>query len=216
LKFYDSLGPNPRLVRLFLAEKGIDVPKVQVDLMGGENRRAPYTDKNPGGQLPTLELDDGTFLAETVPICEYLEELHPQPPLMGETPAARGAARMWTRRVELWITEPLTAGFRYAEGLGLFKGRIRTIPQAADDLKALARDGLVKLDGLMAGRTFVAGSRLTLADLVLYSFLDFGASVGQPVDPALRNVSAWFARMAARPSAEASLHPVARAVKMRG
>jgi len=215
VQLYDSLGPNPRLVRLLLAEKGIDLPKVQVDLLGGENRRPPYTDRNPGGQLPSLELDDGTILAETIAICEYLEELHPKPALIGSTPAERAVSRMWTRRVELWITEPLTAGFRYGEGLAMFKDRIRTIPQAADDLKALAREGLAKLESLVAGRDFIAGNRLTLADLVLYAFLDFAAGVGQPLDPANKNVAAWFARMAARPSAEASLHPVAKAAKMR-
>ena len=215
MKFYDSLGPNPRLVRIFLAEKGIELPKVQLDLMGGENRRPPYTDRNPGGQVPSLELDDGTFLAETIPICEYLEELHPTPALIGATPAERANTRMWTRRVELWITEPLTAGFRYGEGLAMFKGRMRTMPQAADDLKALAREGIEKLEGLMAGRDFVAGSRLSLADIVLYAFLDFAAGVGQPLDPKNRNLTAWFARMSSRPSAEASLHPIAKAGKMR-
>lgn len=215
MKLYDSLGPNPRLVRLFMAEKGVDLPKAQIDLMGGENRRPPYTDRNPGGQMPALELDDGTLLAETVAICEYLEELHPSPPLVGSTPAERANTRMWTRRVELWITEPLTAGFRFGEGLAMFKGRMRTIPQAADDLKATARDGIEKLDGLVAGRDFIAGSRLTLADIVLYSFLDFAAGVGQPLDPKNANLTAWFARMAARPSADASLHPIAKAGNMR-
>lgn len=215
MKFYDSLGPNPRLVRLFMAEKGIDLPKVQIDLMGGENRRPPYTDRNPGGQMPALELDDGTLLAETVAICEYLEELHPDPALIGATPTDRANTRMWTRRVELWITEPLTAGFRFGEGLAMFKDRMHTIPQAADDLKATAREGIEKLDTLMAGREFVSGRRLTLADIVLYAFLDFAAGVGQPLDPKNENLTAWFGRMSARPSADASLHPVAKAGKMR-
>jgi len=216
MKFYDSLGPNPRLVRMFMLEKGIDVPKVQVDLLGGENRRPPYTDKNPGGQIPSLELDDGTVLAETVAICEYLEELHPKPTLVGTTPQERAITRMWTRRVELWVTEPSANGFRYGEGLAMFKNRMRVIPQASDDLKALAREGVAKLDAQIAGRPFIAGDRLSLADIVLYGFLDFGTGVGQPIDPEQKNVSAWFARMAARPSAEASLHPVAKAAKMRG
>ncbi len=215
MKFYDSLGPNPRLVRLFAAEKGIELPKVQLDLLAGENRRPPYTDKNPGGQMPALELDDGTFLAETVVLCEYLEELHPKPALVGTTPVERAVTRMWTRRVELWITEPLTAGFRYGEGLAMFKDRMRTIPQAADDLKAMAREGIEKLDRLIAGRDFIARDQISLADIVLYAFLDFATGVGQPLDPKNKNVAAWFARMSARPSAEASLHPIAKAGKMR-
>jgi glutathione S-transferase len=198
-----------------MAEKGIEIPCEEVDIMAGENRRAPYTDKNPGGQLPALELDNGQILAETVPICEYLEDTHPEPALLGSSPEERANTRMWLRRVELGITGPLTDGFRFAEGIAMFKDRMRTIPQAADDLKALAQEKLEQLDGLMAGRDYVAGDKLTLADIVLYAFLDFGAGVGQPINPELKNVSAWFERMNARPSADASLHPAARAGGMR-
>ena len=114
---------------------------------------------------------------------------------------------MWLRRVELHVTAPLADGFRFAEGIKLFQGRIRVIPQAADDLKALAREGLAKFDGLIAGRSFIAGERLTLADIVLFAFLDFAAGVGQKLDPANRNLASWFERMAARPSAAASAQP---------
>lgn len=215
MKFYNSLGPNPRLVRIFMLEKGIDIPSVEIDIMGGENRQPPYTDVNPSGQMPCLVLDSGASLAETVAICEYLEELHPTPVLIGSTPEERANTRMWTRRVELKITGPLTDGFRYAEGLAMFKDRMRTIPHAADDLKALAREGLAWLDEQIAGRDFVAGDRFGLADITLYAFLDFGAGVGQPVDPALKNVGEWLARVSSRASAEASLHPVAKAGGMR-
>ncbi len=216
MKFYNSLGPNPRLVRMFMLEKGIEVPEtVEIDIMAGANRQGPYTDKNPGGQMPALELDDGTVIAETDPICEYLEELHPSPALIGSTPKERAETRMWTRRVELNVTENLTNGFRFAEGLAMFKDRMHVIPHAADDFKAIARDKLAWLDGLIAGRPFVAGDRLSLADIVLYCFFDFGAAAGQPIDPGLKSVSEWFAHMGARPSAEASLHPVAKAGGMR-
>lgn len=203
MKLHTGLGPNPRTVRMFLAEKGITLPLVEVDLMGGENRRAPYTDKNPAGQLPCLELDDGTMLAEVLPICDYLEEKHPQPPLVGTTPEERAVTRMWARRVDLNIVEPMANGFRYSEGLLLFKDRIHTIPQAADDLKAIAREKLAWLDGLMKGHQFIAGARFTLADIFLFAFLDFGRTVGQPLDPSLTWVNGWFERVAARPSAAA-------------
>ncbi len=215
MKLFNSLGPNPRLVRMFLLEKGLDVPFEEIDIMAGENRRAPYTDKNPGGQLPSLELDGGLVLAETVVICEYLEDEHPEPALIGSTREERAETRMWTRRIEQRITFPLTDGFRYAEGIAMFKDRMRTIPQAADDLKALAQEGLGWLDGLIAGRDYIAGDRFTLADIVLYVFLDFGAGVGQPPDPTLKNVAAWLERVGARASAEGSLHPVAAAGGMR-
>jgi glutathione S-transferase len=204
MKLYTGMGPNPRTVRIFMAEKGIEIPLVQIDLLGGENRRPPYTDKNPAGQLPCLELDDGSFLAEITAICEYLDEIRPEPPLIGTTPEERARTRMWTRRIDLNILEPMTNGFRYGEGLGIFKDRVHVIPQAADDLKAIAREKLEWLNGLIEGREFIVGDRFTLADVLLYAFLEFGASVGQPLDAKLDNLQAWYTRVAARPSIEAS------------
>jgi len=191
-------------VRIFLAEKGVSVPLVPVDLMGGENRREPYLSKNPSGQLPCLELDDGTCLAEITAICEYLEEKYPKPPLIGSTPEERANTRMWVRRLDLNIIEPMANAFRYGAGLALFKDRIRTMPQAADDLKALSSEKLAWLDGQIAGRDFIAGKNFTLADILLFAFVEFGASVGQPLDPSLKNLAAWRERVAARPSIEAS------------
>lgn len=205
MKLHTSIGPNPRVVKMFIAEKGIDVPRVDVDLMGAENRRPPYTDKNPAGQLPCLELDDGSFIAEILPVCEYLEEKYPRPPLIGTTPEERALTRMWARRIDLNIVEPMANGFRYGEGLMLFKDRIRTIPQAADDLKALSREKLAWLDGLMKDNQFIAGARFTLADILLFAFLDFGRTVGQPIDAKLTWVPKWFDRIAARASAGASM-----------
>jgi glutathione S-transferase len=204
MKLYTGLGPNPRTVRMFMAEKGIEIPLVKVDLMTAENRRAPYTGKNPAGQLPCLELDDGTHLAEITAICEYLEEKHPKPPLVGTTPEERAVTRMWTRRIDLNIVEPMANGFRYGEGLALFKERIHVIPQAADDLKAIAREKLAWLDGLMEGNDWICGSRFTLADVFLFAFADFGRTVGQPLDPKLAWLPGWFERVAKRPSAAAS------------
>ncbi len=203
MKFYNSIGPNPRMVRMFAAERGLDLSKVEVDLRGGENRAAPYLLKNPAGQLPALELDDGTVLSEITALCEYLDETAPGPSLIGATAKERAETRMWTRRIDLNIVEPLANGFRFAEGLKLFQGRIHVIPQAADDLKAIARERLAWLDGLMAGRAFVCGARLSMADILLFAFLDFGRQIGQAFDPALTWVPGWFARMEARPGAAA-------------
>jgi len=201
---YDSVGPNPRVVRMFAAERGIELQKTKVDLRGGENRQAPYMAKNPAGQLPCLELEDGTVLAEITAICEYLDEVAGTgTSLIGSNAKERAETRMWVRRIDLNILEPLAAGFRYAEGLKMFESRIRTIPHAAEDLKKLAQEKLAWLDGLMQGREFVCGSRLTLADVLLFVFLDFGKMVGQPINPELKNVSAHYERMKARPSAAA-------------
>lgn len=204
MKLYNSIGPNPRLVRIFAREKGMDLALEPVDLMGAENRAEPYKKKNPAGQLPCLELDDGTIVSETTVICEYLEEQQPEPALIGATPEERAEARMWTRRILLHIIEPISNGFRYAEGLPIFKDRIRTIPHAADDLKALGQEGLGWLDGLMAGKEFVCGDRYTLADIALFSFLEFGGTVGQPLDPVHENIAAWYPRIESRPAVEAS------------
>lgn len=201
MRFYNSVGPNPRVVTMFMAEKGIDLPRVEIDLRGGENRRAPYNESvNPAGQTPALELDDGSVLTEVTAICEYLEELNPEPVLIGSTPEERANTRMWTRRVDIKICEPLTNGFRYAEGLPLFEPRMRCLPEAADGLKAIAQDGIKWLDPLIAGREFIAGDRLGLADIMLFAFLDFGVTVGQPLDPACTNIISWFDRMKTRPS----------------
>ncbi|MBN8803922.1 MAG: glutathione S-transferase [Sphingopyxis terrae] len=202
MKFYNSVGPNPRVVKLFMAEKGISLPEVEVDLRGGENRRPPYNSSvNPAGQTPALELDDGTVLTEITAICEYLEERFPDPALIGTTAEERAVTRMWTRRVDLKICEPLTNGFRFAEGLPLFEPRMRCLPEAAAGLKAVAQDGLKWLDPLIADRAFIAGDRLTLADIMLFAFLDFGASVGQPLDPENKNIRRGYQGMKARPGA---------------
>jgi glutathione S-transferase len=204
MKLYNSGGPNPRMVRMFMAEKGIEIPKVDVDLRGGENRREPYLKVNPAGQTPALELDDGTVLAEITAICEYLDEKKKDTPsLIGDTAEERGKTRMWTRRIDLNICEPATNGFRFAEGLKMFQDRVHCIPQAADDLKATARKRLSWLDGMMGSKPFITGNKLTMADILLFAFLDFMKGVGQPLDPANKNLTAWFERMKARPSAAA-------------
>ena len=216
MKIYGSFGPNPRALRMFVAEKGISIPTAEVDLIGGENRQAPYTDRNPGGQLPALELDNGRVVGETVAIFEYLEEKQPTPPLVGQTAEERAECRQWQRRVELKITEHLYNGFRFAEGLALFQPRMRVLPEAADGLKATAKDNLQWLDGLLADKQWVAGDRFTIADIILYCALDFGRGVGQPFDTSLTNVAAWFDRVSARPSAKASLHPMSEAIGSAG
>jgi glutathione S-transferase len=188
---------------MFMAERGVDIPKVNVDLRGGENRQAPHLARNPSGQTPALELDDGSCLAEITAICEYLDEISPGASLIGANAQERAETRMWMRRVDLQIMEPMANGFRFGEGLKLFENRIRCIPQASDDLKKTAQDRLAWLDKLMEGRTYICGDRLTMADILLFCFVDFFNGVGQPIDPNLKNIVAWHARMAARPSAKA-------------
>ncbi len=201
MKLYNSRGPNPKMVRMFIAEKGLEVPMVEVDIRGLENRREPYLQINPAGQCPALELDDGNIVTEITAICEYLEDTHPKPALIGSTAAEKAETRMWVRRIDLNICELMGNGFRFGEGLEMFRERIRCLPEAADGLKAIAQDKLTWLDGLMAGKTFVVGERFTLADVLLFAFLEFGERVGQQLPAERKNLTAWYARVAERPSA---------------
>ena len=204
MKFYDSVGPNPRIVRMFMAEKGIEIPKQTVDVRKGENREAEHLKRNPHGQVPTLELDDGSYLSEITAICEYLEEKNPSPPMIGATAEERAECRMWTRRVDLNICEMLGNGFRYGEGAKFFESRIKVVPEASPGLKMVAQDRLKWLDGQMAdGRDYICGKRFTMADIHLFGWLDFAAKVGQPVDRNNAHIAAWFDRVAQRPSAKA-------------
>ncbi|TAJ70460.1 MAG: glutathione S-transferase family protein [Phenylobacterium sp.] len=203
MKLYNSIGPNPRVVKMFLAEKGLDVERIEVDLRAGENRREPFLAVNPAGQTPALALESGAVVTEVTAICEYLEEITPNPPLIGTNAEERANTRMWTRRVDLKVCEPLANGFRFAEGLAMFEPRMLCVPEAAPGLKAMAQDGVAWLDANMVG-PWVAGGRFTLADILLFAFLDFGGAVGQPLDPKFARIGDWFARVKARPSAAAS------------
>jgi glutathione S-transferase len=200
MKLYTGMGPNPRVVTLFIAECGADVELIEVDLVGGENRQEAHLVRNPAGQLPTLELDDGSCVAEITAICEYLDEKSGGDSLIGSTPEERAETRMWVRRIDLNIIEPMANGFRFSEGLALFKDRVHCIPQAADDLKSIAQQKLAWLDELMEGKEFICGDRFSLADILLFAFLEFGGSTGQALDAKCERLQAWYARIAARPS----------------
>jgi len=203
MKLYHSIGPNPHVVRMFIAELGLDIEVIEIDLMAGENRQEEHLKRNPSGQSPTLELDDGSFLSEITAICEYLDDKQGSTDLIGKTPEERAETRMWTRRVDLQIIEPLTTGFRYSEGLELFKSRMQTIPEAAEGLKAIAQEKITWLDGEMKGKDYICGSRFSLADIMLFCFLVFGETVGQTVGKENTNISSWIERVKERPSASA-------------
>jgi glutathione S-transferase len=188
---------------MFAAEKGMQLATQDVDLMAGENRQSEYVAKNPAGQLPCLQLDNGEYLSEVTAICEYLDEVGDGPSLIGDTAEARAMTRMWTRRIDLNIVEPMANGFRFSEGLQLFKDRLTVIPEAAEALKGIARDKLAWLNGLIQGRQFIAGEQISLADIHLYCFLTFGKAVGQPYDEKLTNLHEWYTRMSTRDSAKA-------------
>jgi glutathione S-transferase len=203
MKLHNSIGPNPKAVRMFVSELGIELEMVDVDIMAGENRQEAYLKINPAGQTPALELDDGSVITEITAICEYLDDLQGSTSLIGTTPQERAETRMWTRRVDLAIMEPMANGFRYAEGQDIFRGRMALIPHAADDLKAIAGERLGWLNDLIEGKDYICGTRFTMADVILFGSLEFFSGVGQPVNAEYGNIVAWMERVQARPSAAA-------------
>ena len=203
MKLIASIGPNPQVVKTFIAEKGIEIPMEEIDIVAGVNRQDEYKKTNPAGQSPCLVLDDGSVVSEITAICEYLDEKFPGGDLIGSTPEARAQTRRWTRWVDLNICEPLANGFRFSQGLPMFESRMRCLPEAADGLKACAQDKITWLDGQIEGREFIAGDNFTLADILLGCFLGFGAAVGQPLNEDNKNIKAWFDRVSARESMSA-------------
>jgi glutathione S-transferase len=202
VKLYDSaLAPNPRRVRIFLAEKGIEVPIVPVDIVKAENRQPAFMAKNPLGGVPVLELDDGTTLSESTAICRYFEEAKPDPPLLGTDARDRAIVERWLRRVEFEVAFPIMQTFRNTHDF--FKGRIPQVPEWAAVCRKQALEQLAWLDGEMADRPFVAGDRYTIADITLLIGVDFGRVSDIRIDPEHKNLTRWYGEVSSRPSAKA-------------
>jgi glutathione S-transferase len=206
MKLYNSLGPNPHTVRLFALEKGIDLPLQEIDVMGGEHRRPPYSVQNPMMQTPAFETDDGQVIAELTAICEYLEELQPEPHLIGATPGERAETRMWVRRIDLNVLEGRSRAGRATFGREFYIDKIKLLSvSAAQELAALVEDRILWLDAQMAGKSYFCGDRYTLADIMFYCFMAFRAPAGGSSLPAgCKHLPAWFERVRARPAAQAT------------
>ncbi len=202
MKIYDSkTAPNPRRVRVFVAEKGIQIPYEEVDLVKAINRGEEFRKKNPSGTVPVLELDDGTCISETVAICRYLEELHPNPPLMGVDAKDRAIVEMWQRRMELELLIPIANAFRQRHEF--FKGKIRQTPEFAEAQKKDAEERLARLNDELANRKFIAGDRYTIADITALCAIDFGRVSKIAIQPDQANLARWHAEVSARASAKA-------------
>jgi len=202
MKIYDSqAAPNPRRVRVFLAEKGIQVPMEPVDIVAAVNRGAEFRKKNVTAGVPVLELDDGTYIAESVAICRYFEEIQPQPPLFGANAKERAVVEMWQRRIELNLLIPVADAFRQRHDF--FKGRIRQVPAYAEVQKQNAEDALKWIDEDLAGRRFIAGDHYTIADITAMIAIDFGRVSKIAIAPDQKNLARWHAEVSARPSAKA-------------
>lgn len=207
MKLYQSVGPNPRVVTMFIAEKAVSIPRHFLDIRTGENRTAEFLKLNPSGGTPFLALDNGAYVSESLAICEYLDETQDGPKLVGATPEERAETRMYVRRLDQAIVVPMTNGFRSAEGLKMFETRMFCVPEAAEGNKAYARDGMTQIDSVLAGKNYLAADRFSLADILLFCWLDFGAMVGQPIPDTCSNLQAWHVRVGARPSAAISADP---------
>lgn len=202
MKIYDlKAGMNPRRVRIFLAEKGLSIPVVAVDMTKGENRTPEFLAKNPLGTMPVLELDDGTLIAESMAICRYLDELHPEPNLLGMTALERAMIEMWNRRVELELLKPLSDQFRHLSPF--WAGRVEQIPVWGEAARKRAFETMAWLDRELATRNFIAGDRYTVADITAQCALLLGKNTGAPIPPDLVNLSRWFAEVSQRPTARA-------------
>jgi len=202
MKLYEFAGaPNPRKVRVYINAQGIDVAPEPVDILTGQNRSSEFLKKNPLGGLPVLELDDGSHLTESLAIIEYLEELHPEPPMLGTTPLERARVREAERIAEIGVLSNVGTIFQNTHPF--FAGRVKQSADAADNARPRLQAALKVLDGRLAQHKFVAGDAPTIADCTLLAALDFAAFSGIELDPALRNVHRWYEEFKQRPSAQA-------------
>jgi glutathione S-transferase len=202
MKVYDFVGaPNPKKLRVYLAEKGIKLPNESVNIVSGENRTPEFLKKNPLGGLPVLELDDGAHLTESLAIIEYLEDLHPTPPMIGTTPLERARTRELERIADLGVLGAVAAVFQNTHPF--MAGRLKQSPDAAENARTRLANNLAVIDAAIGTKPFVAGSRPSIADCTLFAALEFAEFAGVPVDPARKNVGRWYASFKERPSAQA-------------
>ena len=203
MKLYDySRSPNSRRVRMFLAEKAIVLPVESIDLARGESHTPSFIAKNPMGQVPLLEFDDGTYLAESVAICRYFEEAQPSPPLFGTTARGRAEVEMWSRRIELGLFAPVLAMWKHTDPR--WAGRIPQVAALADTERARAQQSLSILDEALVEREFLAGDRFSIADIIALCTIEFaGMATNIWPDPRLKHLTGWHEAVARRPSAQA-------------
>ncbi len=203
MKLYDGgRAPNPRRVRIFLAEKGISVPLVPVDMGAMEHRGGEVASRNPLRRLPVLELDDGTVLTESVAICRYFEELQPEPALFGRGALGKAQVEMWQRRMEFNLFLPVSQAFRHIHP-AMKEWEVPQVPEWGEANKPKALEFLVLLDAELALREFAAGDDFSIADITGLVAIDFMKPARIAVPEELTNVMRWHRALAARPSASA-------------
>ena len=211
MKLYDTTGaPNPRRVRIFMAEKGVDCEKVELNIVKGENLTEEFLAVNPRGMMPTMVLDDGTVIDETVAICRYIEEAHPEPALMGTDATHKAQVEMRQRHMEWDGLIPAMEAFRNSfpgfssRGLGGNVGEVAAIPEMVERAKASLERYYQRLDDDLADNEFVAGDTFSIADITALCTIDFAAGAARvPIPDTCENVQRWHAAVSARESAQA-------------
>jgi glutathione S-transferase len=202
MKLYDSTpAPNPRRVRIFLAEKGMHVPLEPVDLKQRVNREPAFRHKNPFGTIPVLELDDGSCISESVAICRYFEELQPEPALFGVGARERAEVEMWNRRIDLILFNAV--GMVWIHGSPLTAARLTQIPDNVEPNRKRAAHFFAEFDRALAARPFIAGERFSIADISALCVIDFARIVQIRPDPEFTHLTRWYGEVSSRNSASA-------------
>jgi glutathione S-transferase len=202
MKLYNlKAGMNPRRVRIFLAEKGITIPVVDIDIDNGENRTAKFLAKNPLGTLPVLELDDGTIIAESIAICRYIEELHPTPTLFGSTPLERAQTEMWNRRMEFEFVVNTSNLFRHSHPFWI--GRIEQVPAYGEWCRRRLIEHMSWLDRELSSRPYIGGSAYSIADISAQCAFIVAKACKLSITEATPHLAEWFTRVTNRSTARA-------------
>jgi glutathione S-transferase len=203
MKLYNhALAPNPRRVRIFAAEKGIELRLADVDVLAGQSRTPEFLAKNSSGGVPVLELDDGSYLSESVAICRYLEGLHPEPNLLGRDLREQAEIERWNRRMELELFAAI--GRTVQNTSSIFQGRFKQFPEYGEAQRALVYQRLERMDRELNGHKFVAGDRFTIADITALVAIDIGGRLAEiKIAPELANLTDWHETVSSRPSARA-------------
>jgi len=202
LKIYETkTAPTPRRVRFFLAEKNIPMDYVQVDIEGGENLSPAMRARNPVAKVPVLELDDGTCINESVSICRYFEELHPEKPLMGTTPLEKAQIDMWQRQVEFGLF--MQIGMCFQHSTGYFKDRMTPVAEYGKVAGQDAIKFLEILNARLANNEYIAGGSFSIADITAVCAIDFGRVVKVYIAPEQTHLQRWYDAISARPAAKA-------------
>lgn len=202
MKIYETqTAPNPRRVRIFLAEKGIEMEFVQLDLAGGDNLSEAMRAKNVTTKVPFLELDDGTHIGESMAICRYFEEIHPKTPLLGTNPLQKAQVEMWQRRVEFYFFLPIGMCFQHTTGY--FKDRMNPIPAWGEEAGKNAVEFLDVLEKHLGNNTYLCGDYFSAADITLLCAVDFARVIKIKLQDQHSNLKRWYELVSSRDSAKA-------------